>query len=478
MGQACCAGEAQEVEGESSREESRGLSSFELETEAPAAQREALQALLEALLELRRGERAAARRRLSEATQLLDVIPEARALRRAFETEDELQKLLAEEPAQCDEGKAADSTPVTSAGKSPSGDLSFFSPVSQDAGRASDLPQEELDRVLQLCGECRLLDAGDALKDLDESLRKSEAAKVLQNRIKGDPLLDRLREAHTRLSNGIRSTVVPAMRTDVAWSRLQIKDPTIGPNFVMDIRLRHADPDEREANGPQTQLIMGGSVRGFPLHMIQVVALFCEVDLFRKEWIKDSERMDGKPACPERMMSGFLHTQMAPKMLPFKLEDVLRRDFAVRVEKTPEGMGPGVTLLEADTPHGALECQGWPIPQQKRGYIRLSDTLKLHHFMPSTLGPDFMDAESALRVGLPLPQWMVQVEIVKRLMGDIWTNTFRQLKKGPIDNWESLPHNARLAERALFYDRVMEVERAAYARAGLDATAGATGSGA
>lgn len=356
-----------------------------------------------------------------------------------------------------DAGELGEGTPNTRASDRTSTEsVGSASPEGDDEPSAVDV---ELGRIVGLCRSCRVLDAHAALEALGQRQETGEAARDFRARLALDPTLSRLGDVSGRILRASQLTLEPGMRRDLSWVTIDLQDAKIGPKFSLQIRMRHAQPEERQVGGPMAQLIMVGDVKGLPLTLRQVVALHCEVDLFRKEWVKDCEHLAGRPGIPDKLGSAFLHVQMSPRALPTKLEDVTRRDFALCVEPSPEGNRPGVLVLESDTPEGAAECEGWAVPPIRRGYMRLSGSLKLHRFMPSVHGPEFSDVLSGVRVGLPVPAWAVPLDLVKRFIADIFSTSLRMVKEGPIDHWKELEYDSRIASRSAFYGPIGEIER-------------------
>ncbi|CAE7592159.1 unnamed protein product, partial [Symbiodinium natans] len=89
---------------------------------------------------------------------------------------------------------------------------------------------------------------------------------------------------------------------------------------------------------------------------------------------------------------------------------------------------------------------------------------KLNYFMPSLVGPNHIDAISSLRAQLPIPQWLLSIELVKRFLADIFTATLRTIKEQVANDWDNLPFNADIEADPAFFGKLQEIVDASTAK--------------
>jgi hypothetical protein len=271
------------------------------------------------------------------------------------------------------------------------------------------------------------------------------------------------------------------------WARIEIRDPKIGPDFQLEMKLRFAKDAEREANGPSAQLIVSSECRGFPLRLSQFVAFHCESDLCQKEYIKDCTSLEAMSGNPCECAPAFVYTQLSPALLPFRVEELLARDFAVCPDGAPFarfcsemtrtrskevldslGSSPwsrgGVLIAENNPPDGVTEFEGHKVPPTRRGVVRVTGTEKTIFASRNELRPECTDIVAAVRMGLPVPEWLIPLELLKRFVSDIFRESLRRVKANVVDHWGELGYNERMAARQEFYGRIVAIEEASGAK--------------
>jgi len=297
------------------------------------------------------------------------------------------------------------------------------------------------------------------------------------------PLIERLRVVDARLHATMAATLGCAGRPDLRWARIEIRDPKIGPDFQLEIKLRFAKDSEREANGPSAQLVVSSECRGFPLRLSQFVAFNCEAELCGKENIKDCTSLKSTSGNPSECSPAFIHSQLSPALLPFRVEELLARDFAVCPKGAPFtrfcsamtrsrskdvldslGSSPwsrgGVLITENNPPDGVTEFEGFKVPPTRRGVVRLTGTPKTIFCSRNDRRPDCTDIVAAVRMGLPVPEWLIPLDLLKRFVSDIFRESLRRVKANIVDHWAELGYNERMAARPEFYGRIVAIEEA------------------
>merc|ERR1719442_101400 len=63
-------------------------------------------------------------------------------------------------------------------------------------------------------------------------------------------------------------------------------------------------------------------------------------------------------------------------------------------------------------------------------------------------------------MGLPVPEWMIPLEVLKRFVSDIFRESLRRVKAMVVDHWGELGYNERMAARQEFYGRIVAIEEA------------------
>eukprot|EP00439_Symbiodinium_sp_Y106_P058509 s2891_g8.t1 len=251
---------------------------------------------------------------------------------------------------------------------------------------------------------CQLGEVSEAIQLFDnlEKQAQEDGNRQLLSVLHG-PALASLREISRRRAGFIERLVEPAWKDHSEWTFLNLSDPEIDPNFKLTFR---------------TRIMIGAHATGFPVNLTQLVAYHSRVDHIKKEWIKDCEKIYGKPASNQNLYTAILASLMAPRVLPFKLEDTsvilaertqkpdkIIRNFVLCKEAPPiPGSRPGVMVMESSPDDALTHYDGLELPAPRRGVIQITGSEKLNYFMPSLVGPNHIDAISSLRAQLPVPQ--------------------------------------------------------------------------
>jgi hypothetical protein len=215
----------------------------------------------------------------------------------------------------------------------------------------------------------------------------------------------------------------------------------------------------------------------------EFAAFNCEADLCRKEYIKDCTFLESISGNPSECGPAFVHSQASPALLPFRIEEFLTRDFAVCPEGAPftgsctgmtrsgseevmDSLGDspwsrgGVLIAENNPPDGLTEFEGFKVPLAGRGVVRLTGGPKTIYGSRNELRPDCTDIVAAVRMGLPVPEWLIPLDLVKRSLSDIFRESLRRMKAMVVDHWGELGYNERMAARPEFYGRIIAIEEA------------------
>jgi len=328
-------------------------------------------------------------------------------------------------------------------------------------------------RVLELCRAGRLLEAADVLKEVEQRHDYNRALLC-------DPMIDKLRAINGRFCQALASTLEPTARDDVQWSQIEIRDPKIGDDFLLNMGLRCAQAAERDTKGPASQFFARGTIRNFPLTLTRFVSLLCEADLFKRTWIKDAETMTSAPGGQRQLFSAFVHTTLRSMFLPFRLEGVCLREFSTCRDAPGEGLlalqacrgsgggsagspgsrpeRPGVLIVEDTPPSDVGEMEGWKLPAPRRGVVRLTNTANVFYATPSVDKEGCCDIVAAVKLGLPLSPWVVPLELVKRFIADILRETLVRVRAKAVDHWEHLGFHDRIDANPAFYKPIFEIE--------------------
>merc|ERR1719321_2180083 len=110
--------------------------------------------------------------------------------------------------------------------------------------------------------------------------------------------------------------------------------------------------------------------------------------------------------------------------------------------------------MECDPPDNAKEFEGWTMPAaaHKRS-VALKDTQKMFFATPNA-DRSGIDVSAALRVGLPVPSWMLPLSLVKRVVIELLRETFVRVKERVLDRWHEFDFDARELRSSELYSRV------------------------
>ncbi|CAE8628014.1 unnamed protein product [Polarella glacialis] len=323
-----------------------------------------------------------------------------------------------------------------------------------------------VDSVIGLCTTGRTMEAVVALEQLELQVSSGARSPATQDsasarlaaRLRDEPVLQRLRAIRDRRATFLHRLAGPAWKEGENWATIELRDPNLGDHFRLQMQIRFANTAERDPHVASSQLIIGTKVFGFPMPLPKLIAFQSQVDLMQKEWLKDCSNLVGKPGGSDKLFTSFLTSVLAPKMLPWKLEEFLVRDFVVSEEALPINEArPGVTTMESSPADSLNSYFGVEIPKPRRGMIRLSGSEKMNHFMPGLAGPEYTDCISSVRISVPLNSWLVPLSLVKPFLADIFAGTLKTVKKNVIDDWDNLEFEKRMVENSDFFNKIQAV---------------------
>eukprot|EP00931_Biecheleriopsis_adriatica_P120909 TRINITY_DN96000_c0_g1_i1.p1 TRINITY_DN96000_c0_g1~~TRINITY_DN96000_c0_g1_i1.p1 ORF type:complete len:436 (+),score=93.69 TRINITY_DN96000_c0_g1_i1:88-1308(+) len=312
------------------------------------------------------------------------------------------------------------------------------------------------ENVSKLCRQGKIVEAMEGLTLLERRAKskQSSLAEALSS-----PELLRLREIRDRRDSFLTRLVQPAWKAGETWAVIELEDPQISPDFKLVMRIRLARGKERSSTAGGSQLIIGTRCEGFPLPLTKFIALHSRTHLLRKEWIKDCEKLVGKPAHAGNAYTALLVSMLSPKMLPFRLEDIIMRNFIIHSEAPPqiENSRPGIMVMESSPSSELSHYDGVELPKSRRGVLQITGSEKLNYFMPNRKNKEAVDVISSVRIFLPMPEWLLSLELVKRFLADMFANTLRNIKERVICQWDTLEYDQEIANDPAFFSQLQEI---------------------
>jgi len=418
----------------------------------------------DALRDLRKAVQLFREGRCEEASAMLSIAEDSIACSPHSNTKERLQMIANRDPDIEDLKMARASQnrfSMLSGGKKSEGDFDSDGPASKAEQTLMDL-EASVSKVRSLCRAAQIFDAHVAYIALKEEVSRAlETAEALgdvafkqividlDRSLAADTMLAKLCAMQPHMRDGISFLTSPTSEKGVHF---EMKDPTLGEHFRLVMDLRFAEGPERDKKGPSAQLIVRGDVRNMPAPLERVLAENCETDLVRKEWIKDCKKIQGRPGGAVRLYSSVVQTQLSPSLLPFSVEDVILRDFAVCPgEGILKERGPGVMVFERRVPEGAKEFEGMPLPPKTRGYIRVKGGISAL-YMTQSQRPDCTNILAVVTLHVPVPQAIVPLTLLKRFAADLILGSLRQQREHVYDKWDSLEFGDRISRHSDFYD--------------------------
>lgn len=311
-------------------------------------------------------------------------------------------------------------------------------------------------KLFELCRSSRLLEAVEVFEEL------TRESPITARELHDNPTIVKLRAIGARLRRGLAGTLVPAARTDTEWVHAEIRDPKVAKDFLITMDLRFAQGEEHDKLGPTSQMIAKVKMVSFPARVTQWIALQREVDLFKKEWIKDCDKMENIVGDHAHQLSSVLmHIILAPFLLPFRLEEVLIREFSVCSEAPvhgmlPEDRTPGVLLMESNPPEKVNHFEEWEVPAKGGRIVRMRSTKVL--YITSSGAGNMCDIVAAARLGFPVYRQILPLDLLKRVLIDLFRESVRRLKEQVFDCWNEMEFDKRIAADPEFYDAVAKSE--------------------
>mmetsp|Transcript_10540 Transcript_10540/g.17577 ORF Transcript_10540/g.17577 Transcript_10540/m.17577 type:complete len:413 (-) Transcript_10540:195-1433(-) len=306
--------------------------------------------------------------------------------------------------------------------------------------------EEQFAAVQQLCREARVLEAGSKLDELDWGLAaalksQTEASNPFlefSERVKVDPVLRKLKLLRPRVQaqlkpDALLSLVLKGEKS--AWIAETVKDPSIGENFTLEVKVRFAEKPEYIAGAGACQFILCCTCSGWPQPVESFIALVRELDFGKKEHIHDCTDLQGTPGGPEQLMTAWLRYVVRPALCPLNLEFVLRREFDLLQDGAIPGYPAGVMMLEKSMPTGVADFEGWPVPPTKWGQYRMSNDV-VWHASPDKERQGCASIIMAGRYGAPIPKWMAPLSIIHKVCMGTIHKTLQKLIVAALPEWD------------------------------------------
>jgi len=123
--------------------------------------------------------------------------------------------------------------------------------------------------------------------------------------------------------------------------------------------------------------------------------------------------------------------------------------------KLPD-IGPGVLVVEYRAPVGAKEFEGMTIPGKKKSTVRITDG-RTFFYKTQSKNPACSNVQVVATVGLPVPQMILPLSLLKSFAADAMRESFKRLKNGLFDNWDAFEHQSRIEANPDFYGVVAEI---------------------
>jgi len=284
------------------------------------------------------------------------------------------------------------------------------------------------------------------LQQLQESQDETVQSTV-RSRLAREASLGKVETVYDWMQNGIARLLSPCSRKDVEWSTVQIKDTKISASFNIDCGVRFAEGKEYEVGGASSQMILRAHATGYPIDMGRYLLLQREVDLARKEWIKDCESLRGRLGGHDQLSGGLVHVVLAPALLPFKLQESFIRSFAVCEEPPVSALGtdwsgPGLMILEENPPEDVKEYAGWELFTPHKRAIQLRGTSKLFYVTPNADGTG-IEVKANVRFGIPVSSWILPLNLFKKVVAEMLRESLRRIKEEVLDKWEEYDFDKR-----------------------------------
>jgi len=334
---------------------------------------------------------------------------------------------------------------------------SFLEALSDAARPSSQTLDALLQTVHELCRKGRVFDAMEALQKLEQDLSMTGVADIaaIGRLLDGGALVVELRQTYARAKKMLTKLgpeVLPQGDGDNRWACTTIHDPQVDKNFRADIQVRFAVGSERDKGGPSAQIITCGMISNFPLDVHRFVALYRETDLYQKEWMLDCELSNGKVAGLENMYAASSHIVNSSPLLPMKVDVLTIREFIICSDPLFPDRDPGVLIVDASPPQDMTSFAGSGLPQQAPRSVRISSMCLVMYLTPSRGRPGYSDVFVIAKAGLPVPEWILPLTLIKKFLANYYVNGFRSAKAHIVDKWADLDYERRIMGCPDFYE--------------------------
>lgn len=336
--------------------------------------------------------------------------------------------------------------------------VSLYIPVNEVAAQPQLLEKDidaKLEEATCLCRQSRLFEAYDLIEPVACLGR-------VQSKISSEPLLRKLLQVHDRFQGAIKQTMTPALRTDVTWRTITVKDPKIHKDWSLEFSLRHADESEFQKGGPSSQVIIKSQMFNYPLSLAKYMSLCVEIDQVRKDWIEDCDFMSGVCGGEAQLYEGCCQMVIASALMPFHLQETMVRaiSYCAKPPFDPgclgKGAGQGILTVESNPPDGVKEWEGWTLPPDARKkVVKLSGTVKTIYAMPGD-DPSLVHIFAASRLHLPVRPFLLPLDMAKRIIADLFRKSIARIKKNVFDKWQDYEFDARRKKNPTLYKQFQD----------------------
>lgn len=302
-----------------------------------------------------------------------------------------------------------------------------------------------------LCKNARMPEAYTSLQKLTKSLTPG-AQRFLQRRLVASTMLCSLDDRGKRMQDISKRVVAPAVVEHADWISVDMADPNLGTDFKLNVSIRPLTGAEFDVNGPSLQASIRYVVRNLPCSLEQFALVHIEVDLMKKEWVKDCEELKGWTGGEEQYFGPMSQQLLNFKVLPVCLSNTLMRSVAV-CDSPPFSWGDvngfdrgGLWYFECNPPDNTKKYDGWQVAPQLRynGWKKTFDVAGANnsfYIVPS--GPSTIDILVCGRIEIAIPRWILPIDVLKRIAADASIEYYRNLKGKVFDHWDKWDYVSR-----------------------------------
>jgi len=339
--------------------------------------------------------------------------------------------------------------------------------LSADRGAGKKASAREEDFMKEIVENCRCgkyLEAYRLLKELMHSSQQRGASagegiselrllggqssrRSAMNMFLGDQMVRKLWTVRELIQRGMEREKESPLVNASGWSYSQSNNTYLHANYTFEFWVRRAKGAEREEDGPPTQLLWYARHENLPLRTIDLVSIFREVDLFKKDWVPKCKHLDIVRGGPQSLDAVYWHCHTQEVSFMANEDTVVQHMFI-----WPEVNS--VVIVGRSPPADARIFEGFQMQPHKRNTAFMPNTVRTTYITPHPDNPGLCSLIMNGTRGFLFPDWMLNMTMMKHFLARNQVALMHNMLEGWSDQYEMYDQRIKRPESATFYAQV------------------------